>query len=198
MTELGWGGLNPGALYYDRHFSLNVLCKLVPSVFILQTGSEANHAPFFQILFFRVCSDYCSAGQSSVTETNQDRARQHGWERTNHSNFGQQPWKHVILHRVGRVCGLGNLVPGPGTTDNKQHIGVAHFTEKRQFIEQGAPEMLSTERKEEMKWRKTHTDMATFAVLLWTLAFSGLPYTSKGPASWKYHEVAHLVPESQE
>lgn len=99
------------ATFYRHCISLNVLCKLFPfhlCLFFSSNQFRTQLWSFFQTLFSRICLDYCSAGLSSVTKTNQHGARRHQRKRTGHSNFGQQPWKHVIFHKeVSRVCGLG-------------------------------------------------------------------------------------------
>lgn len=161
---------------------------------------------FFQISFSRICSDYRSAGLSSVTKTNQHGARQHQIiiiinksrerEREQITPTGQQLWKHVALHKeVRRVCGLGSPLAGRQTTTiadpdcsffRKKTI---HWTRSPQNIVNGGWGRNEMKKDTQRLWLR-------FFLLLWPLALSWLPYTSKGPAAWEYHEVAQLVPES--
>lgn len=163
-----------GSLIQAPHFiiiAFHWMCFV--SVFHLASFSSGwfrtQSWSFFQTLFSRIGSDYCS---------------------------------------VDRVVLLKPISTEPGSREKRELITLTLASSRENmlpFIQRSAGLVGWTVCYEDCqlrirkKWSEERhaMDMATFFFfLLWTLALNWLPYTSKGPASWKYHEMAHLVPES--
>lgn len=164
----------------------------------LKTGSEPNHDAFFKYCFLGYVQiiaqlDWAVLLKPSSTEPGSSKKRQHWslWpaalKTRSPSEKGQQGF------------GLDSLLVELETTDNSRS-GLFILQKKGKSLSKETSKCWQRRMRKKWSEERHTTDMATFFFffffLLWTLALSWLPYTSKGPASWKYHEVAHLVPES--